>query len=68
MVKAKEEDKVVVDATTQTMRCNTCGEEVPIPLGVLDWVTGVMLAFRKAHRECKKGDGQRTYFSKPTKE
>lgn len=62
---AKRKDRTVVDAVTQTVRCEECGEEIPIPLGVIDWVTGVLAAFGKAHRECRKGDKGRTCFSKP---
>lgn len=49
-------EHVVVDAVGQCMRCKHCGEEVAILLGVVDWVTGVMKAFGKAHSRCKPGD------------
>ena len=38
-----------IDAATQTMRCTVCGDEVPIPLGAVPWVSEVMLAFANAH-------------------
>jgi hypothetical protein len=61
-----ENPRTVVDAITQTMRCNVCKDEVPIPLGSLDWVAAVCLAFDKAHRACKGNPG-RTTFSVPVK-
>jgi hypothetical protein len=60
--------RTVVDSATQTIRCERCGEEVPIPLGVVRWVTGVLEAFDAAHTGCRRGeDGTRTYFSEPRK-
>jgi hypothetical protein len=56
----------VIDANTQTMRCEVCGDEVPIPLGGLSWVVKVMKAFASEHRRCN-GNSGRTTFSTPTK-
>jgi len=63
----KTGDATIVDATTQTVRCERCGEEIPIPLGSIDWVLAVMKAFERAHKTCKKGDEKRCYFSTPRK-
>jgi hypothetical protein len=61
----KKTDNTVVDAKTQTMRCEKCGDEVPIPFGCIPWVSAVMTAFADAHA----GDGPhthgRTRFSVP---
>lgn len=54
----------VIDAGTQTMRCEVCKDEVPIPFGNLTWVADVCKAFDKAHRACN-GHGGKTLFSKP---
>lgn len=40
---------VVMDLKDQVMRCMVCGDEIPIPLGRLSWVTAVAGAFEKAH-------------------
>jgi len=61
---AKGKCRTVVDTTTQTMRCSECGDEVPIPLGVISWVTAVMNAFDEVHHDCRHEPG-RTRFSKP---
>jgi len=57
-------EEAIVDAETQTMRCPKCKDEVPIPLGTVAWVTDVMFAFSKAHKDCR-GVGGLTRFSKP---
>jgi hypothetical protein len=31
------------------MRCLVCGDEVPMPLGVIDWVAGVAKIFARCH-------------------
>ena len=70
MMKIAKRDWIVADASTQTMRCEHCGEEIPIPLGDIDWVVSVMTAFDKAHRFCKKDDPRDRplcYFSEPVK-
>ena len=64
----KTGDMVIVDASTQTVRCERCGEEIPIPLGTINWVLSVMKAFEREHKTCKKGDEHRCFFSKPKKE
>lgn len=60
----RRQDNTVVDATTQTMRCNVCGDEIPMPLGDVDWVCAVMRAFTKAHRG-NTHPGRRTWLSEP---
>lgn len=60
-------DNTVIDAITQTMRCDVCGDEVPAPLGSLPWVSAVMLAFSEAHAGESHGGG-RTRFSTPTEQ
>ena len=57
-------DNTIIDASTQTMRCNVCGDEVPIPMGILKWAATVMRAFALAHRSPKHPPGQ-TQFSVP---
>ena len=57
-------DATVVDAITKTMRCEVCKEEVPIPLGKIDWTSSVMQAFVVAHRGCDGRKGK-TGFSVP---
>ena len=54
----------MIDAVGQVVRCTRCGEEIPIPLGRLDWVGAVLRAFGKAPKEC--GGRERTcWFSTP---
>ncbi len=43
-------ENTTIDAVRQVMRCNVCGDEIPIPLGQLKWVCAVMSAFERAHR------------------
>jgi hypothetical protein len=57
-------NRTVVDANTETLRCLVCGDEIPIPLGVVPWVIKVMDAFMGAHSP-KEHTGQRTFFSTP---
>ena len=57
-------DNTIIDAVTQTMRCNVCGDEVPIPLGALSWCAAVMQSFAKAHEPAKHEPG-RTAFTVP---
>ena len=52
----------VCDAVRQVMRCDVCGDEVPIPLGSLKWVSAVMLAFADAHPD-EMHAGRRTWVS-----
>jgi len=61
-----EKPRTVVDAATQTMRCDVCKDEVPIPLGSLGWVAAVCEAFDRAHRGCRGVPGATT-FSVPVK-
>ena len=65
-------DSALLDLRRQVMRCEVCSEEVPIPFGVVQWVTDVITAFSKAHRSCKRkrldGDNRLTWFSTPVKE
>ena len=53
------------DATTQIMRCLICGDEVPLPLGVVDWVADVLVAFDRAHRNCKGLKGRTRFAPDP---
>jgi hypothetical protein len=58
-------EHVVIDAAEQVMRCNVCGDTMPIPLGcVQDWVTPVMKAFARAHESASHAGG-RTMMSVP---
>ena len=52
----------VCDAVRQVMRCDVCGDEVPIPLGRLKWVSAVMSAFADAHPD-EPHAGRRTWVS-----
>jgi len=64
-------NNTVVDAGTQTMRCKVCGDEVPIPLGALRWVSAVMMAFAAEHADASGACGHsagRTMFSTPTEQ
>ena len=47
---------------TQTVKCDVCGDKIPLPLGTVKWVADVLSAFDDAHRGCG-GDGDRTYFA-----
>ena len=63
-------NNTVFDAATQTMRCELCGDEVPIPLGNCRWVSDVMQAFVSAHRGKHAANPDRrrkcrTWFSVP---
>lgn len=62
--------RCIVDPARQVVRCERCGEEIPIPLGTLAWVTGVTVAFDLAHKHCSSGDPddvrRRCWFSTPT--
>ena len=51
----------VCDAVRQVMRCDVCGDEVPIPLGSLKWVSAVMSAFADAHPD-EPHECRRTWF------
>lgn len=57
-------DNTFVDADRQTMWCEVCGDEVPIPLGALDWAAAVMKAFADAHAGGPH-EGGKTRFSTP---
>lgn len=39
----------ICDANRQTMRCEVCGDEVPLPLGAVEYVVAVMRAFSREH-------------------
>lgn len=49
---SKAEECTIVDSTRQVLRCTRCGDEVPMPLGLIDWVVAYMKAFGKAHQRC----------------
>lgn len=55
---------VVIDAGTQTLRCELCDEQVPLPLGLAAWVLTVCDAFAKAHPARSHQPG-RTGFTRP---
>ena len=58
----------VLDAAHQVGRCEICGETIPIPLGSIPWVCGVIEAFCTAHKDCKgprEAGSMRTGFSVP---
>jgi hypothetical protein len=60
-------DHTVMDAAGQVLRCTRCGEEVPIPMGVIEWFAGYIRAFSKAHASCTVATGTmpRCWLSKP---
>lgn len=60
-----KKDNTVIDAHTQTMRCEKCGEELPIPLGTMKWAVTVMKAFAEAHAGDEPHARGRTRFSIP---
>ena len=64
----RKKDNCVIDSLTQTMRCEKCGDEVPIPLGLVAWVCAVMRAFSAAHAGSEPHAKGRTAFSVPTHE
>jgi len=53
----------VADARGQVLRCLVCGEEVPMPMGMVRWFAGVCRAFELAHRGCDGRKGK-TGFAK----
>lgn len=58
--------QIVIDPTTQTCRCLQCNEEIPLPLGRIEWVTGVLKSFSKVHKNCKETEVHKPplcYFS-----
>ena len=55
-------DWIEIDAETQTIRCLVCQEEIPIPLGCMDWVNGVVRAYKRAHPRHDHA-AQRTWFA-----
>lgn len=59
-----KQPNAIVDANKQVMRCIKCGDEVPIPLGVIPWVCAVTAAFDEAHKNCN-GQSDKTYMSEP---
>ncbi len=63
---SRRPDNTEIDATTQAMRCRVCGDEIPIPYGIIPWVAGVMKLFADAHREPDHTQG-RTRFSTPVR-
>lgn len=59
----------VVDAGKQVLRCNICGDEFPMPLGLMDFVIAVFDGFQKAHEGCngKPGKTRTDYPAPPCK-
>ena len=53
----------VCDSSTGTVRCKICGDEIPIPLGDISWVCGVLGAFTGSHPGVPH-EGKRTYFQR----
>jgi hypothetical protein len=51
-------DNTIVDSVTQTIRCQVCGDEIPIPLGLIPWVAAVCDAFSSAHAAPRHASGQ----------
>ena len=47
--------------TGGTIRCTICGDEVPMPLGDIPWLCGVLAAFMASHTS-EPHTGKRTYF------
>lgn|GEM_PF-4621223 len=58
-------DHCYCDTVTKTIRCEVCGEEIPMPLGTIRWVTRVMKAFVSEHRT-KQHEGGRCLFATAT--
>ena len=48
----------VVDPGKQVLRCNICGDEFPVPLGNMDFVTGIFEVWGKAHENCNGRPGK----------
>ncbi len=49
---------VVCDSKTQTMRCEKCGDEIPLPLGTVPWFCGVAELMVKIHAHCDGKPGK----------
>lgn len=49
-------DWIVIDFKIQppVLKCLRCGDSVPQPLGLFDYVLGAMKGFSKAHSMCSK--------------
>jgi len=45
----KVKSAAVCDANTQTVRCEVCGDEIPIPIGPISWFVAVTQAFADIH-------------------
>ncbi|MFH1984811.1 MAG: hypothetical protein ABIL58_23465 [Pseudomonadota bacterium] len=56
-------ENTIIDAKHQVLRCEVCGDEVPIPLGDVELVCESLMAFAKAHAG-EHGPG-RTRVSEP---
>jgi len=64
---SKQDSAAVVDSIRQVVRCEVCGEWIPIPLGVaVKWTCAVLDAFCDCHPAADH-EPRRTYFSTPTK-
>lgn len=46
------EGPVAVDEDTGVVRCNHCGETIPMPAGHVAFVMGVLRGFSEAHAQC----------------
>jgi len=58
-------DKTVCDAKTQTIRCEVCKDEIPLPLGSVDWVVRACNAFTRTHLNCNGRKGKTTLAIPP---
>jgi hypothetical protein len=58
-------ENTVIDSNRQVMRCNICGEEIPMPYGECHWVVAVMKAFIRAHKGAHGPGSKLTWFSTP---
>ena len=52
-----------VDGENEEMVCDRCGCRLPVPLGDIRWVAGVLEAFERAHEGCSPGNPGRTQFA-----
>lgn len=57
-------NNTVIDGGRGVMRCEVCGDEIPMPAGDIHWAASVMRAFQKAHEPVGHQSGQ-TRFSTP---
>jgi hypothetical protein len=57
-------DHCVIDGSRHVIRCNICGDEIPMPLGAVRWVAAVIVGFTAEHSS-EPHEGRRTWFKVP---